>query len=286
MNDLQLFMRLYMYELEMWLSDHKKELQSISFQSDEANTDRPLKEYMKKAIETQCNHIMQLKETKSLIINGTNYEVSDTVKNASINSVLLPEEISAELKHELQSRKEAVFTRPDICLGIRINDSLEYETVELKSTKNDSIPGSSVQQITPDEWVIFIKHTSNTVEVTTGQYFCAINSKMQFPDRSPRPQVSFSELLNWNNNYRHDNGDTIEYQLVGDEAKKKALLTDWQGVLAKRWTDIVFDRKPHKSEPWFNNNLRKFILEFLEKYDSMPEIEKQRYKSYLKSQII
>ena len=65
----------------------------------------------------------------------------------------------AELKHELQSRKEAVFTRPDICLEIRINDSLEYETVELKSTKNDSIPGSSVQQITPDEWVIFIKHT-------------------------------------------------------------------------------------------------------------------------------
>mgnify|MGYP003330257066 CR=1 FL=1 len=34
-----------------------------------------------------------------------------------------------------------------------------YEKIELKSTKDNAIPGSSVQQINPDEWVIFVKHT-------------------------------------------------------------------------------------------------------------------------------
>ena len=147
--------------------------------------------------------------------------------------------------------------------------------------KNDSIPGSSVQQITPDEWVIFIKHTNKTVEVTTGQYFYAINSKMQFPDRSPRPQVSFDELRNWNSRCRKVEGKSVAYRSIGDESEQYGLLTDWQGVLAKRWTDIVFDTRPHSSEPWFNNNLRKFILKFLEKYDSLSDIEKKRYKEIL-----
>ena len=36
---IQHFMRIYMYELEKYLSKHLDELQDVSFQSDEANTD-------------------------------------------------------------------------------------------------------------------------------------------------------------------------------------------------------------------------------------------------------
>ncbi len=284
MNDIQLFMRLYMYELEIWLNEHKQELLSISFQSDEANTDRPLKEFLKTAIEQNCNCLSRLKNIDSVNIDNESYPVSSSVTDTVINSVILPP-ISDELKNILKKRKNAVFTEPDMCLVILQNGNPEYVTVELKSTKNDSIPGSSVQQVTPDEWVIFIKHTSNSVEVTTGQYFYAINSKMQFPDRSPRPQVSFNELRNWNSICRKIEGRSVAYRSIGDESEKYALLTDWQVVLAKRWTEIVFDRSYPKGEPWFNNNLRKFILQFLAQYDALSDKEKEEYKASLKRNI-
>lgn len=44
-------MCIYMYKLEEDLTKHKDDLIEVSFQSDEANTDRPLKEYLKKHIE-------------------------------------------------------------------------------------------------------------------------------------------------------------------------------------------------------------------------------------------
>lgn len=50
MRIIQDFMQVYMYELEKYLELHKEELKQVSFQSDEANTDRPLKEYLKSLI--------------------------------------------------------------------------------------------------------------------------------------------------------------------------------------------------------------------------------------------
>lgn len=286
MDNLQLFMHLYMYELEMWLNEHSEEVLDISFQSDEANTDRPLKEYLKHIIENKCNRIVKLCDAENIEIcdskNQTNkYPLNYKVMLAKIEYVYLPEQVSPELKSLLKQRKNAVFTNPDLCLAINIDGKIEYETIELKSTKTDAIPGSSIQQVSPNEWVIFVKHGKTRAEITTGQYFHAINSKMQFPDRSPRPQVSFSELQNWNSNCRHDDGKTITYTSVGDEPLKYKLLTDWQGVLAKRWTEIVLDNNPRKHEPWFNNNLRKFILEFLSVYDNMSSDIKEQYKEFL-----
>lgn len=280
MDNLQLFMYLYMYELELWLNEHSREVLDISFQSDEANTDRPLKEFIKNAIELHCNTLTLLNDINYIIIDDVRYDISESIKNATINSVILPP-ISDNLKSILKSKKNAVFTEPDICLAVNINGSVEYETVELKSTKTDAISGSSVQQILPDEWVIFVKHGKKGAEITTGQYFHAINSKMQFPDRSPRPQVSFSELQNRNNLYRKNDNTSVTYNSADDESIKYELLTDWQGVLAKRWTEVVFDSNPKKREPWFNNNLRKFILEFLSCYDKMSPDAQKKYKEFL-----
>ncbi len=284
MNDLQLFMILYMYELELWLTNNKKELLQIPFQSDEANTDKPLKDYLKTAIELHCNHITQLKSIQSIIIDKKEYKVTSNIKNAMIKAVILPP-IADELKSIIKKRKDAAFTQPDMCLAIEINGKIEYETVELKSTKTDAIPGSSVQQITPEEWVVFVKHTKNNFEIATGQYVYAINTKMEFPDRSPRPQVSFKELLNWNNNCRIISDKTIKYTTSDNGSDKYALITDWQDFLAKRWIRVVFGEDPHKGESWFNNNLRRFLLQFLERYDAMSEQEKSNYKELLTKSI-
>lgn len=284
MDKVQLFMRIYMYELEMFLNSRHEELLEIQYQVDEANTDRPLKEYIKNVIENECNCINELSNISYVSIEGEEpkiYTITDEIINIFIQRVLLPEDITSNIRYILQSRKNAVFTNPDICLEINVNGQIVYETVELKSTKNDSIPGSSVQQVSPEEWAIFIKHTPNIVRVTTGQYLYAINSKMQFPDRSPRPQVSFSELQNWNNQYRERKNKALCFYLSGDESVKYNLLTDWQGVLAKRWVEILLNSEPSKRIPWFHNNLRIFILEFLNEYDRMTPLQQKAYKEFV-----
>ena len=116
------------------------------------------------------------------------------IKKIQVNRVLLPEDISDELKEIIKASKSSVYTNPDLYLELKLGDEISYESIELKSTKNDSIPGSSIQQIVPEEWVIFIKHSGKSISISTGQYIHAINSKMQFPDRSPRPQVSFKAM--------------------------------------------------------------------------------------------
>lgn len=286
MNCVDIFMYAYMCDLEYWLNLHSEEVLTISFQSDEANTDRPLKEYLKYVIESECNQIQRTRAGGMVEVydsqnSGIKYQIDSIIMDAKIESVYLSEEISPELKDILKSRKKAVFKNPDLCLAININGKIAYESIELKSTKKDAIPGSSIQQVSPNEWVVFVRHTGKTVEFITGLYFHTINSKMQFPDRSPRPQVSFGELEKWNNSCRYDDGKTIIYKSVGDEALKYELLNDWQDVLANRWIKIVFAKSVNSKDPWFNNNLRKFVLAFLQRYDEMTEKEKEEYRRNL-----
>lgn len=170
---------------------------------------------------------------------------------------------------------------PDICFELNCGTEIIHVPVELKSTKDDSIPGSSIQQVDGEEWVIFIKH-NKSINVVTGQYINAINSKMQFPDRSPRPQVSFKTLLEWNNSNRILSSNVIKYTVDPSLQLKEALITDWQDVLSSRWIDILFNAtSTKKNEPWFNNNLRKFIVEFLKRYDSLSEEEKKSLKQQI-----
>ena len=55
-NKINDFMYVYMYHLEQYLLSKKETLDTISFQSDEANTDRPLKEYLKMITATRFYH--------------------------------------------------------------------------------------------------------------------------------------------------------------------------------------------------------------------------------------
>ncbi|MBR6697673.1 MAG: hypothetical protein IKL73_05320 [Lachnospiraceae bacterium] len=286
MSKIQNFMQVYMYELEQFLSTKKEELKTVSFQSDEANTDRPLKEFLKSVIQREFMQIPLSTAISTIIFNdeiGVNVE---ELKNIRILRVLLPEEITDEIKAIVSANKNAVYTNPDMCLEILVDGKVVYETIELKSTKQDSIPGSSIQQVVPNEWVIFIKHSNTKIEITTGQYIHAINSKMQFPDRSPRPQVSFKEMQSWNQAYRIFNYAQLVYKKDDDESVKYDLINDWQGVLSKRWIDMLFNATTVRAnEPWFNNNMRKFIVSFLEKYEQLDGEDKEAFIAKVKALI-
>ncbi len=284
MQIIQDFMQVYMYELEKFLELKKSEIRQVSFQSDEANTDRPLKEFLKKTIESSFSSIPNSTSIASIKFEDTVGIDVDILKEIRITQVLLPEDITDEIKEILKATKNAIYTNPDMCLKILYNNNIFYETVELKSTKQDSIPGSSIQQILPDEWVIFIKHSNNNVDITTGQYIHAINSKMQFPDRSPRPQVSFKEMTNWNQANRILSYSSLIYKKDQEEQAKYNLISDWQNVLSERWIDMLFNTtRVHNNDPWFNNNMRKFILIFLERYEALSDDEKFNFKDRIQS---
>lgn len=280
------FMYLYMYHLEKFLLSKKEEILKLSFQSDEANTDRPLKEYLKNLIENNFNKIPKKSNINFLNIESHQPTVLSEFNSFKILRVLLPEEIKSnnEIKKTIINKKTSVYTNPDICFEISNGNKIFYETIELKSTKKDNIPGSSIQQILPNEWVIFIKHTSSSIDIVTGKYINSINTTIQFPDRSPRPQVSFKELKNWNNSFRLICDNTLTYSEDKNSINKLNLIQDWQKVLSDRWIDMLFESSTIKAnEPWFNNTMRKFILEFLEKYETLNKNEKLNFKRKIKN---
>lgn len=289
MSKIQNFMQIYMYELERFLNTKKNELKEVSFQSDEANTDRPLKEFLRTVIEKEFTKIPSDTQIIDVVFNDVSGINVEELKKIQILRVLLPEQITDEIKAIVSAAKDAIYTNPDMCLEILMDGQRYYETIELKSTKQDAIPGSSIQQIVPDEWVIFIKHSTSNIEIVTGQYIHAINSKMQFPDRSPRPQVSFKEMKLWNQTNRIVQYAKLMYKKDDEERIKYNLINDWQGVLSDRWIDMLFNAtSTRNNEPWFNNNLRKFIVAFLDRYEKLSEAEKEalvyRIKSLIKDE--
>lgn len=282
------FMYIYMYELEKALNNNIKALKDITFQVHEANVDKPLKEFIKEFIENGYNKIPLDTMEKVMEIDRDNKTLLSyrDFKDIYIEKVYLPSELTEELKQYRSMSRDSVYTDPDLYFEITDGINKYYISVELKSTKDNSIPGSSIQQIIPNEWVIFIRHNKSGINVVTGRYIHSINSKMQFPDRSPRPKVSFRELEEWNNNNRYETDSKVIYKTnLDDERTKYQLLSNWQDYLADRWIEILFKDSIKKNEPWFNNNLRIFTLKFIDRYETLSADEKENYKIMLQKLI-
>lgn len=275
-----------MCELEIRLSREQRGLLQIDFHQDEANIDKNLKRYLKSYMITSFsrveNHTLKMLEIKEL--GGERILPYSAFKEIYIKHVYLPEEITEAIKSNLKRNRSITYTNPDLLLELSDGLRIEYISVELKSTKNNKIPGSSIQQVNPTQWVIFIRHSNTHVEVSTGHYLNTISSRLQFPDRSPRPEVSYRELSSWNykNRTRHYRG--VKYDMSDTEDYIKIdLLTDWQDVLAKRWVDIIFAETKERNIPWFSNNIRKFIVRFLDRYEQLSEEEKSVLKEKVAS---
>jgi hypothetical protein len=265
-SELNAFLLIYFLELETFINSNTDELKEIKFQSEEANTDEFIKKHFKNLILSHSD-ISNTAIKKISISSSTEcheIEVKDLFK-FKIAAVYIPEELSAEQKSNIAKSKKSVYTNPDLLLKIEDGVNIYYESLELKSTKNNNIPGSSVQQVSPLEWVIFVKRGEKKIEVSTGHYINSITEKLPFPDRSPRPQVGFSTLLEWNEKNRVlQDGILTIIDNPEITLQKIKLLQDWQDFLATEWLTIIKSEEVKNNEKWFNNTLRKFAIKFLE----------------------
>lgn len=271
------FFLIYFYELELLLNSNQKAISKIKFQSEEANTDEFIKQFLQKFLLTH-NTIAHTKiKTIALDSDSKTKAIRVSLFNKfKIVEVILPEFLTDVQKQKLAESKKSVYTNPDLLLKIEGYNYTHYESVEIKSTKSNAIPGSSIQQVKPYEWVIFLKRNKEKIVVTTGQYIHSINEKLPFPDRSPRPIITFNTLSNWNKKNRYTKQDTlfIASSTLQEERKLK-LLKDWQEILADEWMKIILAKQKNKSEKWFNNALRKFAVKLLShaSNSSKPELD-------------
>lgn len=282
-NLLNSFLIVYFYKIENELNTTKNELETIKFQSEEANTDEFLKKYFQDFI-VKHNDLSDVKLKKLAVkIDSEEHTIDiENLKAYKITSVLLPEQLNSEQKKRIRDSKKSVYTSPDLYLEITDGTEVYFESLELKSTKDNNIPGSSVQQVSPFEWVIFVKRDHEKVLVTTGFYINSITEKLPFPDRSPRPQIGFKTLLDWNKKYRKVENDVLTIENITEINNDKIkLLTDWQDFLATEWLEIIKSEDSRNNEKWFNNAIRKFALKFLDYTNTLTDSDKDKLKSNL-----
>ena len=282
-NLLNSFLIVYFHKIENELNNTKNGLETIKFQSEEANTDEFLKKYFQDFL-SKHNDIRDVKLKKLAVKIDSEQSIIEIeeLKSYKITNVLLPEHLTAEQKKDITKIKKSVYTNPDLYLEITDGENIYFESVELKSTKDNNIPGSSVQQVSPFEWVIFVKRDNEKVLVTTGFYLNSITEKLPFPDRSPRPQIGFKTLLDWNKKYRKVENDVLKIEnSIEINNDKIKLLTDWQDFLASEWLEIIKSEESRNSEKWFNNAIRKFTLKFLEYSEKLTIDEKENLKNNL-----
>lgn len=286
-NPLNLFLIAYFYILEKDLNSRENLLAKIKFQSEESNTDEYLKRYFQKYLLTKNKLVNTDFEELSLVIDDKVFNIKiKELQSFKISSVFLPEQLTDKQKKRIAASKKSIYTNPDLFLKISNGTNTFFESLELKSTKGNNIPGSSVQQVSPFEWVVFVKRGAKDVSVATGYYINSITEKLPFPDRSPRPQISFKTLQSWNNTYRkmEQNKLIVESTTSLNQTKIK-LLNDWQDYLASEWLAIIKSDSVKSNEKWFNNALRKFALKFLEHTDNLSKIEINELKRKLNSLI-
>ena len=273
------FFSLYLESLEK-NEQFIRDLQAIEYHSDEANTDKGQKDIVK-------NYLLQQRFLDSGAVTTFRFILDDEeqdidigdLKKIFIQNVYLPEELTKEHKSKIKSSKNAGagYTAPDLYLEVNINDETKFVSLELKSTKKDKIPGSSAQQADPYEWTIFIKQQSNNQDcvVTTGIYACTITGRLPFPDRSPRPEVSFLTLSDWNLKNRVVSDTKFTLQIDTKDIQKRAMvIEDWRYSLVEDWMEYIITNK--KTSKWFDGALRMFAYKLLTHYEELDERDKKQ----------
>ncbi len=285
-NSIDGFLLLYFYELEKDINSNNYNLSEIKFQSEESNTDEFLKLFIKKYIQENnsidnCN----LSEVSFVINNDKKSFKTKDLFDFTIDKVFLPEELTEDQKNDISRNKKSIYTNPDLYLKIKNGKDIFFKSIELKSTKNNNIPGSSVQQVSPFEWVIFIKR-DKTPKVSTGYYINTITNKLPFPDRSPRPQIGFKNLENNNNQNREIiNNSLVLKSDTTSNLEKLELIGDWQNFLTNEWIKVITSDNTKKNEKWFNNTLRRFSIKLITFYENLSETEKSKLVNKISNQI-
>lgn len=284
---LDAFLHVYFFHIEDLLNTEDNNLKNIKFQSEEANTDEDLKIFFKNFLLSN-NKLPKFYFDEVVIVSSGQSSVFQlsALEDFKINEVFLPSELSQEQKNNIAQRKRGVYTNPDLYLEITSESITDHICVELKSTKNDMIPGSSVQQVSPYEWVVFVQRKESKIDIVTGLYINTITERLPFPDRSPRPQIGFKNLKNWNNTYRviEDNRLVFNYNSDLQEIKNK-VLTNWKQVLVDEWLETIKSSKTRTTEKWFNYTIRLYTLQLMEYFEEIGGDKTHELKTQLRDLI-
>lgn len=287
-NIFNAFLQLY---LNVLASDQRlvSALSSVTYHLDEANSDKEAKKVIQSYMlgnPTLPNHPAMNLQVRigSSTVHFDHFRLSQV----RVANVYLPDQLTAAMKTMIKSSKNnTVYTSPDLYIELTCNGSSYFTEIELKSTKANRIPGSSVQQINPYGWVVFIRQNSTKpLQITTGLYVNSITETMQFPDRSPRPEVAFDTLRTWNthNLISANDGYTLFYD-ESEIAAKELQISDWKQSLVSEWIAIIFDKnlslKPRT--PWFTEAITMFSNQLIESYERCSELEKQEFRRNISS---
>lgn len=270
-----LSVKLYLLENNTSL---KNKLSTTTFHADEANTDKELKLVIKSFLldngDLDINDEFRIEFKINNKIHKVYYK---EINDFRIKNVILPNELSDCHKEWIKNRRAGNYVKPDLLLEIGNDHFLQYITLELKSTKDNKIPGSSIQQVDPYEWTLFVKHNSKEISITSGLYVNSITSRLPFPDRSARPEISFSNLTLWNNYNRIKENDSLTFIIDGKEIDPKLLiLSDWKKSLVMDWVNYVTSKE--KTNKWFDEALRMFTIELIDLYEKLSDEEKIEFK--------
>ena len=281
------FLTIYFYYLENILNQDSSGLSNIKFQSEESNTDEYLKKYLKTFISSNSQLLIEGNNNCVFEIDGNKEIVNKSeFNNFKIIEVLIPEELTQEQKNKITENKKSVYTNPDLYLTITDGKEVWSESIELKSTKVNQIPGSSIQQVSPYEWVIFVKRSETNTEVTIGHYINCITDRLPFPDRSPRPVIGYTPLKEWNKENRSIKHDEFYLKIdTNEHIEKLKILEDWQDYLASNWLEIINKDSSKISEPWFNNAIRKYTLKLIDYTKTLPPEEIEKFYLKIKKMI-
>lgn len=114
----------------------------------------------------------------------------------------------------------------------------------------------------------------------------SITEKIQFPDRSPRPQVSFKTLKNWNKKNFISKNNSLIFKITQSEwDNKNQLIRNWKITLVEQWLKVVLDKNLTLTSrsPWFNETLIMYTDKLLAHYEQLSKIDKEKLRDKLKS---
>lgn len=239
--------------LSQVLKNNIEEFSNIKTKEGELNVDTYLK---KKIIKT---------------INSENVFINDNLNGIIFNRIYDNKEY-----FDLKNKDESISKITDLVISYTIDGKKLFSEIEVKKTNKDKIPGSSINQINPNKCIIFFKMGKET-KVEIGYYSQAVSGRVAFPDRAPRPEVSFKVLEESNKEINETN---FSEKLIESQNEKSFLYEGQLSTyLAKQWLNNLFS---FKFTTWFHKAISIFSLSLIEKYESMNDKEKESFKNEIR----
>jgi len=146
--------------------------------------------------------------------------------------------------HPLLSMITMTASIPDIiCTFSKNGKTIEISKIELKSSKNHVIPGSTIGKLDINQPLIYCyrpKNQDNPYEIRYGQYHTAMGESDidLFQDKTPRPQLNFKKLVPYsqkeiNYSYKKKDAWILHYGKCAVNRLNRDVSYSWQDTLTK-----------------------------------------------------